>query len=481
LRKIVLRVAACIAALIAALAAWLAWQWLPPRPKLVVSRETTWIVEPLLPDGTVDYEGAWRSERSAGVTPENNAAPFLFATLGVDLAQFSEAERAALPKKVGRFVDFGTWKYDHQKSLPEELLEEHVDAGQAIEALENGEAESPAARLAVLWLDAIAECLPEIERVVKRDHLFAPGSYRDGGAAWEMFDIFGALRGSAAVASASGKANAAFAHLAPGLRLARLQRALEQGAQYIAAECGEASTWESALRIARRDGHVSSADVRELLAAADPSDADARLRASVAAVRVHGLDFFSHPNPIANAKSSMLDGWIARIDPNRACRRFNESMDRIAAAFCTGSWSDRLDRVGQLQQRLSKANAELKSGKALWALHSRDAFCDAVVDSLVAVISRTVFEVSVPSILQSERALIELVALAFATEKGRDPKNSDDLTPLVFPKPWRDRVTGSAVDFERQADGTLVARGPLIDLQSRFEEWSKKPVSKRGH
>lgn len=41
---------------------------------LAVSRETTWITEPLRPDGTPDYP-AWLARRyAAGVTPENNAA-----------------------------------------------------------------------------------------------------------------------------------------------------------------------------------------------------------------------------------------------------------------------------------------------------------------------------------------------------------------------------------------------------------------------
>lgn len=46
----------------------------PPVEPLAVSRETTWITEPLRPDGTPDYP-AWLTRRYAtGVTPENNAA-----------------------------------------------------------------------------------------------------------------------------------------------------------------------------------------------------------------------------------------------------------------------------------------------------------------------------------------------------------------------------------------------------------------------
>lgn len=482
MRKLVIRIAVGVAALIVLLAAWLAVQWLPSRPKLVVSRETTWITGPLLPDGTVDYEASWRDERSKGLTSENNAGPFLFATLGVDVSQFTEEERAALPKDIARFVAFGDWRYDHEKSLPAELFKEFIDVEPALAALENGESKTPAARLGALWLDANAACLPGIERAVQRDRLFAPAAYRFGEEAWEMFEFHRAFRGSASIALANGDADAAFAHLASSLRLARLQRALGPGAQYIVAQGGEASTWACALKLARRAGRVSGTATRELLAAADPSDADARLRASVASSRMSALDFLAHPRPLSEGKSSFVDELFARVDPNRSCRRFNESMDRIEAAFCTGSWNDRLDRVGRLQQQLAEASAGWKEdGGWLRAMWSRDAFGDAAIDAVMAVNSRQVIEVLVPAILQAERNLIEFAALAYATETGHDPKSSDDLTPLLFEKPWRDRVTGARVTFERDDDGNLVARGPLIDLQTRFEEWSKKPVSKRAH
>ena len=49
----------------------------PPRPKITISKETTYITEPLRADGYVDYMAALNRRFSQGVTPENNAAvPF---------------------------------------------------------------------------------------------------------------------------------------------------------------------------------------------------------------------------------------------------------------------------------------------------------------------------------------------------------------------------------------------------------------------
>ncbi len=51
-------------------------------PALVVSRETTYITEPLTPEGLPDYVAYLNQRTSQGVTPENNAAVLLLRALG---------------------------------------------------------------------------------------------------------------------------------------------------------------------------------------------------------------------------------------------------------------------------------------------------------------------------------------------------------------------------------------------------------------
>ena len=48
-------------------------------PPLTISKDTTYITEPLLADGTPDYVGWLNGKCGAGVTPDNNAAPQLVA------------------------------------------------------------------------------------------------------------------------------------------------------------------------------------------------------------------------------------------------------------------------------------------------------------------------------------------------------------------------------------------------------------------
>ncbi len=72
------------------------WQLFGPNPKIVVSPETTWITEPLRPDGLPDYS-KWILERQrAGVTSENNAAVLMWQALGpeyLEPGQFAQIRK----------------------------------------------------------------------------------------------------------------------------------------------------------------------------------------------------------------------------------------------------------------------------------------------------------------------------------------------------------------------------------------------------
>jgi hypothetical protein len=81
-------------------------------PRLSVSRETTYFIRPLHPDGSVDYAAALNELYGSGVTPENNAAVPLTAVLG-DAVPAPVAERMGLrqaPPATQRFVGgVGDW------------------------------------------------------------------------------------------------------------------------------------------------------------------------------------------------------------------------------------------------------------------------------------------------------------------------------------------------------------------------------------
>ena len=70
-----------------------------PRPRITISKETTYLTGPLRPDGYVDYVAALNAELSRGVTPENNAAVPLMLAFGPKAV--SEKQREAFFKLLG--------------------------------------------------------------------------------------------------------------------------------------------------------------------------------------------------------------------------------------------------------------------------------------------------------------------------------------------------------------------------------------------
>ena len=70
-----------------------------PKPKITISKETTYITEPLRPDGYPDYVAALNQRMSQGVTPENNAAVLLIQALGPGI--ISDNNRAKSLKQLG--------------------------------------------------------------------------------------------------------------------------------------------------------------------------------------------------------------------------------------------------------------------------------------------------------------------------------------------------------------------------------------------
>src|SRR5258708_4011326 len=52
------------------------------KPKFTISKETTYITEPLDKDGYPDYAAALNKRLSKGVTPENNANVLIWKAIG---------------------------------------------------------------------------------------------------------------------------------------------------------------------------------------------------------------------------------------------------------------------------------------------------------------------------------------------------------------------------------------------------------------
>ncbi len=85
----------------------------PAQVAVTISKETTYITEPLRKDGYLDYVAALNRRSSQGVTPENNAAVLFWKAVGPEDFSRSTANKyfqmlgiPPLPEKGDYFVDF---------------------------------------------------------------------------------------------------------------------------------------------------------------------------------------------------------------------------------------------------------------------------------------------------------------------------------------------------------------------------------------
>ncbi len=93
------------------------------HPKYTISKETTFIIEPLRKDGSVDYVAALNQRFSQDVTPKNNAAVLLWKAIGPNEFQPKQQEKyfqmlgiAPLPEKGDYFVDLDNYVAQQKKN-----------------------------------------------------------------------------------------------------------------------------------------------------------------------------------------------------------------------------------------------------------------------------------------------------------------------------------------------------------------------------
>ncbi len=100
-----------------------------PAVRVTISKETTYITEPLRPDGYPDYVAALNQRASKGVTPENNAAVLFWKAMGP--SDIDEKDRKKyfemlgmelLPEKGDYFIDYDDFLKKKQGERPSSVV-----------------------------------------------------------------------------------------------------------------------------------------------------------------------------------------------------------------------------------------------------------------------------------------------------------------------------------------------------------------------
>ena len=100
-----------------------------PPVRVTISKETTYITEPLRPDGYPDYVAALNQRASRGVTPENNAAVLFWKAMGPGAIDEKDRKKyfemlgmQPLPEKGDYFVDYREYLKQKQGDKPSSVV-----------------------------------------------------------------------------------------------------------------------------------------------------------------------------------------------------------------------------------------------------------------------------------------------------------------------------------------------------------------------
>ncbi len=156
-----------------------------PKPKITISKETTFITEPVGEDGYVDYQAALNARLSKGVTPENNSALLMLKAFGTKiidepirtktLAAMSAENLTENGEGFVRLDDYMREKYPEEDLKGEKVGENASDAvdRQESEASSRPWSKKEFPRLAE-WLAVNDAALKTIEDASKKERHFIP-------------------------------------------------------------------------------------------------------------------------------------------------------------------------------------------------------------------------------------------------------------------------------------------------------------------
>lgn len=477
----------------------------PLRLRVTIARETSYLTGPLTRDGRVDYAAAWRAEHSSGVTPENNGAPLVFAALGLDESNFTEAECARVAMLEPHFTDFEEWAGNHEDLFPASSYRKSTDPGaveQAVRALENGEDESEGAGddAASIWFEEVGPSLDAVVRAMAMGRFFAPDAspFLDSSSGPDSpryaFDarIGRALAWRALRRVRASEFDGASADLRAALEFAARLRSSGELYGFEDAVAREGDVWSCVQRIGSivaspADSKPLGALLASLRAVRDPVPTADHLTELFRWSRMKVLAQFD--SVLRGVEEKCAKNGIVHnsssFDPDRIALMINRRFDEFDAVLAADTrWSERRRRLVDAFNgpEITKSDVALRAAKKAVGVEVGPRL-DEVPWELFVSANASSLRGAVDGLLactaEGDRGLVELAALVFAAKNGRDPSSSDDLPPDLVDAPWRDRITGSGVTFRRDADGRLVAQGPVVDFVAALDREHEEPAPEK--
>lgn len=481
------------------------FQLLGPSPAVVVSKETTFITEPLRADGLPDYEAYWLQQASDGVTPENNAAPLIWEALwpgalaeehwlplceafGMESVPSTEAALVEAADEVVRQQIASDLAKSYAESSPQgatAAVEYNADwqsqvgldlAYQVIEEAQRRPWTSKQLPALAEWVEQNRRPLELLVEASKRPRYFSPSpsmmnKSEDMLISMLLPDIQ-MMRSAARALPAramwnlgEGRPMDAWPDLLACHRLARLTAENDTLVGQLVAMAIEGIACRGT-PVLLHHGDFSVVEARQILAdlntlgpasfcarAIDRGERFAFLDAVLyfAAGNADSADFLGTPSEPIHALS------LARINWNSALRAGNTWYDRMVAAANLPQREDRLAELDQIDIDLVQLGQNTKSPSSmiggLFSQNQRSEIAGNILMGLFLPATRAAITVEDRTRAQFTLTKLAAALAVYRAEQGEYPAQLSDLCPGVLESIPPDLYTGKPLRYQRQDDG----------------------------
>jgi len=457
----------------------------PPERRVLVtiSKETTYITEPLRKDGYPDYVGALNERLSKGVTPENNFTVAFWKAVGP--SAIDKAKREAFFKLLGisplpadgdyflPFSDYVDQQRQAARAAGSELNTEEIDAATTFE--KTGVWHPWSRRdfpIVASWLAANEKPLSIVADASRRPRRFEPVVVEDteqmvNAADYHLsgdYEVAKALVTRAMLLLGQNKIDAAWNDLLAVHHLARLAGqgpTTIDGLNAIGIE-SQACAGDLALL---RHGRLSTSDAMRMLNDFDQLPAMPRigekldvgerfrLLDAIAFTARNGFDSLTDRNgttlrksdaqELSNAATAVLIDWDVIL------RMANAIFDQIVDGFRQPTPDDRVKVFARIEPNLR----EMMVANPNEAV-SRD-IGGRIIDLFVPAL-RAMDNADDRAAMQFKVSKLGLALAAWRAERRSYPVTLDELVPKYIPETPKNVFIGADLHYEREGSGYLI-------------------------
>lgn len=448
--------------------------------RVTISKDTTYITEPLRADGYPDYVAALNQRFSEGVTPENNSAVLFWKAIGP--RELGGKYREKHFKMLGIPPLPGTGDYFIEDWMEREVkAEENLEWRYQLKKQYDSAIERPWSKqefpVWAEWLSANEKPLAMLAEAFKRSRRYDPLIADEDGTVISILlpgvqasrDVAGALIARAMLRLHQGKTDEAWADLLACHRLARL---VGQGPFLVEAMAaitieGMACTADQTLLQDTKLTASQIAKMRANLAKLPPMSKMAdKLDVAERFIFLDCMSFVAREGPLAMGDfemgTRMPDNAIrsignligsAVIDWDLILRMGNKWYDRIAVACREPTWAARKKAMDSIEHDIKTLGSA--SSRLSMLFNPSRTIGHVYMRLLLPAVSRCVV-VEDRATMQFELTKLAFALAAYHADRGSYPAKLAELTPKYVPAVPKDIFNEADLHYRRADKGYLL-------------------------